>query len=281
MEVGGMTRNQTIYTILRNGGMTEAGAFAMMGNWDCESNLEPGRLQGDYNSFRTSSKNYVARVTTGALGKEDFASDSKGFGLAQWTLAYRKRKLWDFWKYYGTALDSEIMQTFFSLRELQTEGEYAGLFRMLKTSDNLYACSDAICESYERPQVNNFKDRRDASDRLQAALSGFTVDPAAYAEYTPAQGSGAVIAQPEPTLAIMPTHEFWPPRVICEGMKGPDVEVLCALLKAQEYGVNYIDSNFGSFLTERVKAFQTDKGLKPDGIAGPLTWSALLKITKF
>ena len=281
MEVGGMTRNQTIYTILRNGGMTEAGAFAMMGNWDCESNLEPGRLQGDYNSFRTSSKNYVARVTTGALGKEDFASDSKGFGLAQWTLAYRKRKLWDFWKYYGTALDSEIMQTFFSLRELQTEGEYAGLFRMLKTSDNLYACSDAICESYERPQVNNFKDRRDASDRLQAALSGFTVDPAAYAEYTPAQGSGAVIAQPEPTPAIMPTHEFWPPRVICEGMKGPDVEVLCALLKAQEYGVNYIDSNFGSFLTERVKAFQTDKGLKPDGIAGPLTWSALLKITKF
>lgn len=276
-----MTRNQTIYTILRNGGMTEAGAFAMMGNWDCESNLEPGRLQGDYNSFRTSSKNYVARVTTGALGKEDFASDSKGFGLAQWTLAYRKRKLWDFWKYYGTALDSEIMQTFFSLRELQTEGEYAGLFRMLKTSDNLYACSDAICESYERPQVNNFKDRRDASDRLQAALSGFTVDPAAYAEYTPAQGSGAVIAQPEPTPAIMPTHEFWPPRVICEGMKGPDVEVLCALLKAQEYGVNYIDSNFGSFLTERVKAFQTDKGLKPDGIAGPLTWSALLKITKF
>jgi len=281
MEVGGMTRNQTIYTILRNGGMTEAGAFAMMGNWDCESNLEPGRLQGDYNSFRTSSKNYVARVTTGALGKEDFVSDSKGFGLAQWTLAYRKRKLWDFWKYYGTALDSEIMQTFFSLRELQTEGEYAGLFRMLKTSDNLYACSDAICESYERPQVNNFKDRRDASDRLQAALSGFTVDPAAYAEYTPAQGSGAVIAQPEPTPAIMPTHEFWPPRVICEGMKGPDVEVLCALLKAQEYGVNYIDSNFGSFLTERVKAFQTDKGLKPDGIAGPLTWSALLKITKF
>ena len=198
-----------------------------------------------------------------------------------WTLAYRKRKLWDFWKYYGTALDSEIMQTFFSLRELQTEGEYAGLFRMLKTSDNLYACSDAICESYERPQVNNFKDRRDASDRLQAALSGFTVDPAAYAEYTPAQGSGAVIAQPEPTPAIMPTHEFWPPRVICEGMKGPDVEVLCSLLKAQEYGVNYIDSNFGSFLTERVKAFQTENGLKPDGIVGPLTWAALLKITKF
>jgi murein L,D-transpeptidase YcbB/YkuD len=76
----------------------------------------------------------------------------------------------------------------------------------------------------------------------------------------------------------MPTHEYWPPRVICEGMKGPDVEVMSALLKAQEYGVHYSDSYFSAFLTERVKAYQTDKGLKPDGIVGPLTWGELLKI---
>ncbi len=276
-----MTRNQTIYTILRNAGLTEAGALGMMGNWDCESNLEPGRLQGDFNIFRTSSKNYVARVTSGALSKEAFATDEKGFGLAQWTLAYRKRKLWEFWKYYGTALDSEIMQTFFALRELQTEGEYAGLFRMIKTSDNLQACTEAICKQYERPAENNIDARYSSAMRLQQSLSGFTVDPAAYVEYVPAQDTGAVTVQPEPTPAIMPTHEYWPPRVICEGMKGPDVEVLCALLKAQEYGVNYIDSNFGSFLTVRVKAYQTEKGLKPDGIVGPLTWTALLKITSF
>lgn len=281
-----MTRNQTIYTILRNSGMTEAGAIGMMGNWDSESGLEPGRLQGDFNSFRTSSKNYVARVTSGALSKEDFATDSKGFGLAQWTLAYRKRKLWEFWKSYGTALDSEVMQTFFALWELQTEGEYAGLFLMLKTSDNLYACTEAICKQYERPAYNNVDARYSSAMKLQQSLAGFAVDPAAYVEYVPAQEGGTATVQPvaatqEPTPAIMPTHEFWPPRVICEGMKGPDVEVLCALLKAQEYGVNYIDSNFGSFLTERVKAYQTDKGLKADGIVGPLTWAALLKITSF
>ena len=109
------------------------------------------------------------------------------------------------------------------------------------------------------------------------------VDPAALVEYVPAQESGATESTVTPvttTPAIMPTHEYWPPRVICEGMKGPDVEVLCALLKAQECGVNYIDSNFGSFLTERVKAYQTEHGLKADGIVGPLTWAALLKITK-
>lgn len=284
-----MTRNQTIYTILRNSGLTEAGAIGMMGNWDCESNLEPGRLQGDFSSFRTTSKNYVQRATDGSMSKEEFCR-AIGFGLAQWTLPYRKGKLWDFWKSYGTALDSEILQTFFALKELQTEGEYAGLFRMLKESDNLLACTEAICKQYERPAVNNVDARYSSAMRLQQSLSGFAVDPAAYVEYVPAQGSGnADSMQPtvgatlptQQTPSIMPTHEYWPPRVICEGMKGTDVEVLRALLKAQEYGVNYIDSNFGSFLTERVKAYQTDHGLKPDGIVGPLTWAALLKITKF
>ena len=277
-----MTRNQNIYTILRNSGLSEAGAIGMMGNWACESGLEPWRLQNDFDPFRTTSKNYVARATSGAMSKEEFCR-AVGFGLAQWTLPYRKGKLWEFWKYYGTALDSEIMQTFFALSELKTEGEYAGLFRMLKTSTNLTACCDAICESYERPAVNNYKDRRDAADRLQREFSGFVVDPAALVEYVPAQESGSAASTVTPaatTPAIMPTHEYWPPRVICEGMKGPDVEVLCALLKAQECGVNYIDSNFGSFLTERVKAYQTAKGLKADGIVGPLTWAALLKITK-
>lgn len=279
-----MTRNQTIYTILRNHGLTEAGALAMMGNWDCESNLEPGRLQGDFSSFRTTSKSYVQRATTGAMSRDEFCK-AIGFGLAQWTLPYRKGKLWDFWKKSGLALDSEIVQTNFAITELKTEGEYSGLFQMLKTSDNLYACTEAVCKSYERPAYNNVDARYASAQRLQQSLSGFAVDPAALVEHVPAQEeSSAAQSNVTPvasTPAIMPTHEFWPPRVICEGMKGPDVEVLCALLKAQEYGVNYIDATFGSFLTERVKAFQTDKGLKPDGIVGPLTWSALLKITSF
>lgn len=273
-----MMRNQTIYTILRNSGFTEEAAYAMMGNWACESGLEPWRLQNDFGPFRTTSKNYVARATSGAMSKEEFCR-AVGFGLAQWTLPYRKGKLWEFWKYYGTALDSEIMQTFFCVQELKTEGEYAGLFRMLKESTNLHACCDAICESYERPEVNNYKDRRDAADRLQRELSGFVVDPAAFVEYTPAQE-----ADPHPseltTPAVMPTHEFWPPRVVCAGMTGPDIKVLHTLLEVWGYGTMDAKYDFGSYLETRVKEFQTDHGLKPDGIVGPLTWAALLKITK-
>lgn len=269
-----MTRNQTIYTILISAGLTEAGALGMMGNWECESNLEPGRLQGDFHSFRTASKNYVARVTSGALGKEAFATDDKGFGVAQWTLAYRKRKLWEFWKASGMALDSEVMQTRFALTELRTEGEYAGLLQMLKTSGNLAACTEAVCRNYERPAENNIADRCSAAMFLQKQLSGFKGD---VSQIPTAKEEPVVVVTP----AIMPQHEFWPPRVICEGMKGPDVEVLCALLKAQEYGVNFITPEFTSFLTEKVKAFQRANGLKADGIVGPLTWAVLLKITKF
>ena len=273
-----MSALSNIYSIFRSAGLTEAGAFGMMGNFDCESNCEAGRLQGDFSSFRTTSKDYVSRVTSGALSKESFATDSKGFGLAQWTLAYRKRKLWEFWKASGLALDSEIMQARFSVQELSTEGEYAGLFQMLKTSDNLYACTEAVCKQYERPAYNNISPRYASAQRLQTELAGTEIDGTAIAIATPDQGGSASAVI---TPAIMPTHEYWPPRVICEGMKGPDVDVLCALLKAQEYGVNYIDSTFGSFLTERVKAYQTAKGLKPDGIVGPLTWGELLKIKSF
>lgn len=281
-----MTKNQTIYAILRNSGLTEAGAIGMMGNWDCESNLEPGRLQGDFSSMRVTSRNYVQRATSGAMSREEFCR-AIGFGLAQWTLGYRKGKLWDYWKKSGMGLDSEIMQTFFALQELKTEGEYTGLLKMLKTSDNLLACTEAICKTYERPAINNVEARYSSAVQLQRSLSGLKLTGKEFIEYVPATGESepakpAQQTQPAvQTPAIMPTHEFWPPRVLCEGMKGPDVEVLCSLLKAQEYGINYVTPEFTSLVTERVKAFQKANGLKQDGIVGPLTWAALLKITSF
>lgn len=274
-----MTRTQTIYTILRNSGLTNAAALGMMGNWDCESNLEPGRLQGDFSSLRVTSRDYVQRATSGAMSREEFCR-AIGFGLAQWTLPYRKGKLWDFWKSYGTALDSEIMQTFFAIQELKTEGEYAGLLQMLKTSDNLLACTEAICKSYERPAVNNVDARYASATKLQQQLSGFKVDPAAYVEYVPAQEADSHPSELA-TPAIMPTHEYWPPRVVCVGMTGPDIKVLHTLLEVWGYGTLDAQYDFGSYLETKVKEFQTDHGLKPDGIVGPLTWAALLKITSF
>lgn len=255
---------QQIYNLLRQGGLSQSGALAMMGNWQCESGLEANRLQGDFSPFRTPSKNYTAAVSTGAMGKESFAVDQKGYGLAQWTLAYRKRKLWEFWKSATKELDDPIMQTEFALNELTTEGEYRGLYKLLCSSDDLYVCTESVCKQYERPAINNVGDRYSAALNLGVELKDEPVE------------EEPILSSPN-NIHVMPTHEFWPPRVICKGMKGTDVEVMTALLKAREYDICYVTREFGQFVEERLIAFQNDAELKPDGICGPLTWAELLK----
>ena len=80
-----MSNKQLIYKLLRNAGITEAGALGILGNWQAESGCEPNRLQNDFSSFRIVSKDYTARVTSGAISRDQFARDQKGYGLAQWT----------------------------------------------------------------------------------------------------------------------------------------------------------------------------------------------------
>jgi peptidoglycan hydrolase-like protein with peptidoglycan-binding domain len=60
-------------------------------------------------------------------------------------------------------------------------------------------------------------------------------------------------------------------------MHGPDIEVLQAVLKARGYISTNPDGIFGSYLENAVKRFQTDSGLQPDGVVGPLTWGKLLE----
>ena len=62
-----------------------------MENWACESNNESCRVQGDFTADRRKSKEYAANVDSGII--ENWATDGKGFGLAQWTYPQRKRTL--------------------------------------------------------------------------------------------------------------------------------------------------------------------------------------------
>ena len=120
----------SVYRQLRSSGLTRAGALALMGNWQAESGLEPGRLQGDFSSGRALSRAYTADVTAGRITRAQFASDQKGYGLAQWTYYNfatgegRKLELYDFWKRSGLALDDAAMQVAFALRELETQAQY-------------------------------------------------------------------------------------------------------------------------------------------------------------
>ena len=75
-----MSYYQKIFNRLRQQGLSEAGAIGMLGNWQCESNCEPNRVQGDFSPYRTASKQYVADVTSGRISRDQFGHDGKGFG---------------------------------------------------------------------------------------------------------------------------------------------------------------------------------------------------------
>lgn len=257
-----MSTAQTIYAQLRQAGLTEAAALGMLGNWQCESGLEPNRLQGDYSPYRTVSKEYVARAESGQMSKEEFCKPV-GVFLAQWTYPARKAALWDYWKRSGKKLDSAEMQTDFALKELRED--YPALLKLLCSSTDLYECTKRICTDFERPAVNNVDQRFRAAKDIKQQIN-----------------LGDTVSAPQEGWEKIPATDYWPPRTICNGMKGPDVEVLQAVLKARGWIVTNPDGVFGSYLTEKVKAFQEtafpDNSSEWDGIVGPKTWEKLLNI---
>ena len=165
-----MSDYQFVYDGLRCAGMTHVGALSILGNWECESNVEPWRIQNDFDSMRSASRAYVRNVTTGAKSRDAFANDQVGFGYAQWTLPYRKRKLYDYWKQSGKALDDKQLQLDFALYELKGEGEYLGLWRHLCSTDNLSESVNKVCDIYEKPRDKNYSDRLKAALRIEKQL---------------------------------------------------------------------------------------------------------------
>lgn len=259
---------QSIYQTLIQSGMTPTGAIAMMGNMQCESGLEAGRLQGDFSAFRTTSKSYVQRVTRGDISQYNFAHDQLGFGLCQWTFYTRKYDLYDFWKASGKNLDDAEMQTQFVLKEMKRdydreiyvkdEEKWINLWQLLLKSNDLFECTKYICKIFERPTVNNIDARFTAAVSLKAELSEI-----------PAEDPGPVIPA---------THEFWPPRMICKNMVGADVMVLQSILFAMGLTSSDPDGVFSSSLEQVVKEFQKSYSLDVDGIVGPKSWSKLKEI---
>lgn len=269
-----MSYHQTIYNLLRGYGLSEAGALGILGNWECESGCEPYRVQGDYQASRTISKNYVDRIMNLQMTREQFATDQKGFGLAQWTYPQRKRNLWDFWKsrIYCNIDDVEL-QVDFAICELQNE--YHSLLSYLKSAQAIYDCCDRICKEYERPAVNNVQVRYEAALRIRQEidLSGSTTGQA---EEPSDSGASGTISNSE-TVPSQPKLETWPPRTIDSHCSGwAEVWLLQSILKCRGYNVT-VNGTFGADLINKTIAFQKANGLDPDGVVGKMTWGKLFE----
>ena len=185
---------QTIYDQLRANGLTEAGALGMLGNFDCESNCIPYRLQGDFSQHHNVSKQYTLDVDTGSISRNQFANDDKGYGLAQWTLSSRKAALWDFWKMRGGSIGDEHLQVEFAVSELVSDFQI--LLSYLR---------------FENPAIKNVDARFREATRIKNEID---LNP----QPVPPEPPGP---EPEPP-GPGPFDVYWPPRTIdCHCMDWP------------------------------------------------------------
>jgi len=253
---------QTIYTQLIRAGMSPVGACALMGNMQAESAMRADNAQ---DGMGCGDAEYTAAVDAGAI---DFVSDQRGYGLCQWTYPARKRNLLAFARSWGVSISNEDMQVDFCIKELQTE--YASLWRYLTTATGVYEAAGRICREYERPAVNNVDVRAAAANNFYMTLGNMDVGAMPQTE-KPSQPTGG--ASPSPTVDV---EGYWPPRTLAYGMFGGDVVALQGLLTAHGCFVP-VSSQFDNKTRTMVMAFQAEQGLVADGIAGNLTWSALLR----
>lgn len=239
---------ETIYKKLVQAGLTPAGACGMMGNMYAESSMKANIAQRGMTSL--SDEEYTAAADRGTI---DFAHDAVGYGLCQWTYYSRKQQLWDYANNIGSSVGDEAAQVGFCLYELKTS--YSGLLALLKSVNDVYTAAAEVCTVYERPAVNNIAVRASFGEEFYRQFAGMDVD--------------RITTEAE-------KETYWPPRMICVGMSGADVEVLRALLRARDYELD-AGANFDAKVKNRVLEFQCTNGLDADGIVGNKTWAALLK----
>ena len=167
----------TIFSTLRNAGLTVEGALGLMGNMMAESTLKSNIAQRGMTNM--TDEQYTAAADNGTI---DFAHDSVGYGLCQWTYGPRKAALLSACKSRGVSVGDEHAQVLFALLELQKD--YPMLLLELRSSTDMYKCTADVCTQFERPAVNNIDARYQYAQQLFSDLCGSNALAAQYVAKT-------------------------------------------------------------------------------------------------
>lgn len=233
-------------------GMTPAGAAGCTANIMAESAGRPDNVE-DRSGIADSY--YTERVDDGSYN--GFVNDRFGYGLCQWTLPARKQALLDYAKGHGVSIGDADMQFQFMAREMRAD--YSYVWSILISTTDPFKAGYTMCAQFERP----------ANTEASSQQRGYN----ARGIYDRCFG-----ATPEEPEEPEPKETFWPPRMICKGMSGPDVIVWQAVLAARGYTVTAINGVFDDGTDRATRKFQKDKGLDVDGIAGPKSWGKALEV---
>lgn len=173
-----MSNEQKIWSFLFGKIGNAYGVAGLMGNLNAESGLRPNNLQNTYEkSLGMSDDKYTAAVDNGSY--TNFAKDSAGYGLAQWTYHTRKAALLAYAKSVGASIGSLDMQLNFLYKEL-SENYKTSVLAVLKSAKSVREASDIVLTKFERPanQSEAVKVKRAEYGRIYynkyAATSGST-----------------------------------------------------------------------------------------------------------
>ena len=270
------TENKALYIAdqLQKAGTTMAGAAGVLINFECESALSPTNVEDRYhNDTGKTDADYTSLVDNNQM--YDFETDNGhhyGYGLGQWTLASRKKTMRAYHRARGVSIGDFRTQVDFFIEECKKD--FPTVWNILFTINDPATCAWQICRWFENPANAAGKANYRASivgkwyNFLQAneGNSGTIPD-------TPQDPSGS--SKPG---NVNPPGKLEPRTIDREHCTGwPEIHLMQAALLCRGY--NVVDNGiFDKAAEDKLVQFQTASGLDPDGVCGPLTWKALLRL---
>lgn len=169
----------------------EYGVAGLMGNLNAESNLFPGRVQGDFSAGYSQSVQYTQQLNAGQISESDFVYHGPGgggYGLAQWTYSPRKQNYWNYWHTYQHGNAGTVQfEVWFLLWELQTD--YSGVMNVLRNATSVRQASDVVLHQFENPEVQT-----EAVEIQRAGMGQNLYDEYAGSPPGPTPGGGGTAA---------------------------------------------------------------------------------------
>lgn len=183
-----MSNEQKIWSFLMGKIGNAYGVAGLMGNLYAESALRANNLQNSYEKkLGMTDESYTAAVDNGSY--TNFAKDSAGYGLAQWTYHTRKAALLDYVKSVGASIGDLDAQLGFLWKEL-SESYSSSVLSVLKAAKTVKEASDAVLTKFERPA--------DQGDTVKSKRAGY--GQMYYNKYAGASGSSAATEKEESTM---------------------------------------------------------------------------------
>lgn len=165
--VGG-TNTESVCLTLKQSGASSQGIAAVMANINHESGFNPMNLENSYETkLGYTDQTYTTAVDLGTY--TNFANDSAGYGLCQWTYKTRKLSLLSKAKEQGVTIGDTGLQISFLLQELQAG--HTSLYNAIMTgSESTESIASNFCHNFENPYDHTQCD----TTRANSALSYYS-----------------------------------------------------------------------------------------------------------